>query len=338
MLPMALTLNVTSRCNSRCKTCNLWSKKVPELALENIEEIFRTLGRSLFWLTLSGGEPFLRKEIVQICQVACRYSRPSIINIPTNGILCDVVPERVRELCEACPDANFIINHSIDEIGEKHDEIRNAKDNYEKMMRTYQAVRALEYPNLEVGIHTVISRFNVKNFQNVYDQLIALGPDSYITEIAENRVELDTLDSEISPAYEDYVTAIDFLKAKLKEKKFRGVSKITQAFRLNYYDLVKRILREERQVLPCYSGFSSAQIFSDGQLWTCCVRGGYMGNLADAGFDFPKVWFGPEAREMRASVKRGECHCPLANAAYTNMLCDFRSLVKAGLRVIGLLN
>jgi len=31
-------------------------------------------------------------------------------------------------------------------------------------------------------------------------------------------------------------------------------------FRLEYYKMVKQVLKEHRQIIPCYSGFASAQI------------------------------------------------------------------------------
>jgi hypothetical protein len=45
-----------------------------------------------------------------------------------------------------------------------------------------------------------------------------------------------------------------------------------------------------------------------------------MGNLRDHDYDFGSVWRTEAARRLRSSIKAGECHCPLANAAYTNML------------------
>ena len=53
-----------------------------------------------------------------------------------------------------------------------------------------------------------------------------------------------------------------------------------------------------------------------------------MGNLRDTGYDFRRVWETTRADELRASIKRGECHCPLANAAYSSMLCDPPSLLR----------
>jgi MoaA/NifB/PqqE/SkfB family radical SAM enzyme len=215
LLPLNLTVSLTYRCNSRCKTCNIYQKKVSEFTLAEFEKTFKSIGTIPFWLTMSGGEPFLRKDIVEICKSAYENCRPKIINIPTNGILCDVILDKVDQITQNSPYAEIIVNLSIDEIGEKHDGIRNVKRNFEKVSETFNRLKKLSSPNLTVGIHSVISKYNVKNFQKVYEELNRLNPDSYITEIAEERVELGTIGQKISPSLEDYCKAVDFLSKKI---------------------------------------------------------------------------------------------------------------------------
>jgi hypothetical protein len=45
-----------------------------------------------------------------------------------------------------------------------------------------------------------------------------------------------------------------------------------------------------------------------------------MGNLREHEYDFGSVWRSGKGDELRRSIKAKECYCPLANAAYTNML------------------
>lgn len=334
MLPLNLTVSVTYRCNSRCKTCNVWKKKTNEFTEDEFDKTFRSIGCSPYWLTISGGEPFLRKDIVEISRSAYEHFKPGIINIPTNGILHDTIPEKVEEIVRNCPDTQIIVNLSVDGIEDDHDNIRNIKGNYEKTMKTFEALRALDFPNFSLGIHTVISKYNVNEIPRIYEHLITKEPDSYITEIAEERVELDTIGSGITPSLEEYTKAIDFLIGKVRQEKYSGVSKMTQAFRMEYYDHVKKVLKEKRQILPCYAGFASAQIAPDGDVWTCCIRADPVGNLRDVDYDFKKVWFSDKACRLRESIKKKECFCPLANAHYTNMLCDIGTMVRVGLRVV----
>jgi len=68
------------------------------------------------------------------------------------------------------------------------------------------------------------------------------------------------------------------------------------------------------------AGVASAQIAPNGDVWTCCIRAQSMGNLREHDYDFGSVWRTREAGQLRKSIKAGECYCPLANAAYTNML------------------
>ena len=334
LLPLNVTVSVTYRCNSRCRTCNVWRKQSEELTTEEWDRVFASLGRAPYWFTISGGEPLLRRDVVEICRSAYRHCQPAIINIPTNGLLPDLITERVEEIARSCPKSRIIVNVSLDGWGEQHDAIRSVPGNFRRTMETYRRLRALTLPNLTLGVHTVISRFNVGDIPNIYRRISTLAPDSYITEIAEERVELDTVGADITPSLDEYSAAVDFLVAQLRAQPFTGISRITQAFREQYYGLVKRILAERRQVIPCYAGWASAQISPEGDVWVCCIKAQSLGNLRDVDYNFGRIWFSAEAEAARASIARGECFCPLANAAYTNMLCHYPSLIKAGWRVV----
>jgi hypothetical protein len=140
---------------------------------------------------------------------------------------------------------------------------------------------------------------------------------------------LGTIGSNITPEYEDYARAVDFLTHELTRNHYNRVGRITRAFRIEYYRMVKRVLKEHRQIIPCYSGFASAQIAPNGDVWMCCIRAESIGNLRDSGYDFRRVWFSEKAKELRQTIKSGKCYCPLANASYTNMLHNLRSLSHA---------
>lgn len=336
-MPVNITISTSYRCNSRCKTCNVWLLPNDDFTLEEWDRTFQSLGRAPYWFTFSGGEPTLRKDLPDMVASAYRHCKPGIINIPTNGIQDKIIPLRVAQVVQSCPDAEVIINLSIDGIGLKHDEVRGVKDNFAHAMRTYAALKELQtrYKNLTLGVHTVISNFNVDAFPELCAFVQReLKPDSYITEIAEERVELDTVGLGITPTVEKYSVAIDTLLDSLREKKLTGVSQVTQAFRRQYYEIVKRTLREHRQVIPCMAGVASAQIAPNGDVWTCCVRAESMGNLRDHNYDFARVWRTAKANQLRRSIKAGECFCPLANAAYTNMLSHVPTLAKVSADVM----
>ena len=321
LLPLNLTVSVTYRCNSRCLTCNVYEKKAEEFTAEEFDRTFRSLGRAPYWYTMSGGEPFLRSDLPDICESAYRHGAPGIINIPTNGLLSSRIPSMVEDIAGRCPKTQVIINLSLDGVEEDHDRIRGTSGSFEKALETYRGLRALKSPNLTVGVHTVISVHNVEKIPSIYEYVAReLSPDSFITEIAEERVELDTVGASITPTASQYAGAVDFLIARIKEQEYSGISRITQSFRVRYYELVKRYLAAGGQPIPCYAGVASAQIAPDGDVWFCCIKAESMGNLRDADYDFRRIWFDERAVAERRRVRAGECACPLANAGYTNML------------------
>ena len=281
---------------------------------------------------------FLRRDLEDLCQSAYELCRPAILNIPTNGLLHRQIPARVAEIAHRCPDSQLIVNLSLDGVGLRHDEIRNVPGNFERAMETYRGLKEVaasgKAPNLTVGLHTVISAFNLAEFDEVYALAQKLEPDSYVTEIAEERVELDTVGSGITPSVEDYARVIDRLSERLRDRSFRGISHVTQALRRVYYDLVKRIMREQRQVIPCYAGWISAHIMPDGEVWECSVMGTSMGSLREVDYDLRRIWTSARARAVRRAVKTRGCYCPVANISYTNMMCHPGSVVKVALNFV----
>lgn len=335
LLPLNLTLSPSPKCNSRCLTCNIWMKRENELTLDEWDKVLGSLGKTPYWFTISGGEPLMYPHVVELAQLVYQHCSPGVINIPTNAIL-PIIPERVERIAKACPESQLIINLSLDGVGAKHDYIRGIPGNFAKFEERLGQLLSLrkKLKNLTVGIHSVISVFSVGHLDELMAYADRSGADQFITEIAEPRVELDTVGLPITPKAEDYSKAIDRLIAYVEGKQFTGVARMTEAIRVEYYKLVKRILEEKDQVIDCYAGWVSAQIYADGSVWPCCVRADKVGNLRDHGYDFKEIWFGEKIKQVRRSIAAKECYCPLANASYTNILHDIPTLARVGAKVL----
>lgn len=331
LLPVNLTVSVTYTCTSRCATCDIWQKKVPDFTLAEYERTFRSMEGVPVWVTVSGGDQFVRSDLPELFRLIRQILRPRIINLPMNGLLTKQIERQLPGIVEATRGASLILNLSLDDVGERHDRIRGAPGNWDRMMAARDLALSLqrENPHVTIGIHTVISALNVDRFPDIHRQLKELRPDSYITEIAEERVELKTVGKEITPGVEAYGRAADYLIGEMRRNRSANpMGRLVESFRLEYYDLVKEYLQRREQVIPCYAGWASAQIAPDGHVWGCCVRAESVGSLRDAGYDFGKVWFSPQADAFRRTVFERQCACPLANASYTNMLVSTRSLAR----------
>lgn len=331
--PINLTVSVTFDCNSRCTTCNIWRKeKQDEFSLEEFRKTFYSMS-DVYWLTLSGGEPILRDDLPDIAEAAYEIIHPAIINIPTNALAKDTA-KKAADVAAACPKSTVVVNVSIDGVGREDDRIRGVAGAYDAAVKTVGKLKEVKAKNLVVGVHTVISKQNVDCIPETFDAIMELEPDSYVTEVAEERVELDNIGSGVTPSPTEYSIIADFLLHEMDSKKTRGLPKITQAFRKRYYEIAKKVLREKRQVIPCYAGIASAHINPAGDVWACCVRAESIGNLRDHDYDFKRIWKFPTADKIRHSIEKGECACPLANAHYTSMLCHPPTLGRVLLDVL----
>lgn len=344
-LPVTFNFAVTNKCQSKCKTCNIWTLyrenpefKQNELKIEEIEKIFKSLNGHIYFFNITGGEPFLRNDIVDIVKLASKHLKPRIIHIPTNGLAPKVIEKRTKEILKNLRSINreisLTVKPSLDGIGEKHDQIRGIPGNFEKVLDTVKRLKKLrnEFPNFYVELGTVISKFNLSEIDKIAEFVQSLDMDNYRNEIAEQRAEFFNLGDPITPSTDQYQDIMKHFKLKIKEDlaNKRKFTKITQSFRLVYYDLVGKIMSEKRQVIPCYAGITTAHLSPTGEIWPCCMLGSEkkLGNLREVDYDFKKIWRSKKAAEIRQYIKDDNCHCPLANQAYNNILCDFKSLTK----------
>lgn len=342
--PINLTFSVTNICQSRCKTCSIWKlyklnpeKKHEELTILEIKKIFESMGR-IYVFNVSGGEPFLRDDFPEIIKLACTYLKPSVIHIPTNAIAEKKIRKNLLIILDYLknnyPNVKLTIKPSLDHIGKKHDEIRGITGNFEKGISVFKWLKSLktDYPFLHAELGTVVSSWNVRDIGKISKYVKTLNPDSYRNEIAEKRSEMFNTGEPITPRPDAYRRAIDFfvkeIKSQMKNKSL--FQRITNAFRLVYYDLAIKIVEEEKQVIPCYAGISNAHMTAYGDIWPCCTLGynKSMGNLRDFDYDFKKLWNSQQALMTRKSIYNKECHCPLANQTYSNILLEPRSLIK----------
>jgi MoaA/NifB/PqqE/SkfB family radical SAM enzyme len=341
--PINLTVSITNMCNSRCQSCDIWKiypaekeRLAEELTVDEMEQVFRKLGTTVYFFNISGGEPFLRKDIVDIVRVACINLRPSVVHIPTNALS----PQRIAALTEEMligmrewsPGTKLTIKPSFDGVEEFHDWVRGIPGNYKKLVDTLGLLAGLrkKYDHLRVGIGTVISTMNIDHLPDIIAESARFEVDTYISEVAEERVEMRNVGTGITPTSEQYAKGISIFRQmtfdRLKEA--NGLELLTQGMRHYYYEITRQWLRDRKQVIPCYAGVSNVHISAYGDVWPCAILSDSksMGNLKAVNYDFWKIWHSSRADEVRASIRRGECDCPLANQSYANILLSPKAM------------
>lgn len=155
----SLNISVIDSCNHRCTMCSIWKNgQQPVLSLEFMRE---ALGRSqpslseVIDLSLTGGEPFLRKDIIKLTQAILHFlPKIQILFINTNGSM----PKRVVEYAVAVSrmSPKTIISVSLDGGRDVHKRIRGV-DSYDKAIETLRLVNGLGLPNVSAMISTTIT-------------------------------------------------------------------------------------------------------------------------------------------------------------------------------------
>lgn len=153
-------LFVTGRCNSRCRTC-FYSGEVSrgeDMSFAQLRRISETApGFDKLWL--SGGEPFLRDDLVDIIELFYENNRIESINLPTNGLLGKRVCREVARLLDRCPKLNVHLNFSVDGMPETHDRVRGVAGGFHETMAAMEAVESElgSHPRLHSNVATVIT-------------------------------------------------------------------------------------------------------------------------------------------------------------------------------------
>jgi MoaA/NifB/PqqE/SkfB family radical SAM enzyme len=146
-IPLAVSWNITYKCNLRCGYCGAHEKNVEELDTKSVLSVvseFAALGAKL--IKFSGGEPLLRADIGEIIEF-CRHKKLGVL-INSNGTL---VKKRIDELSNIEE-----IQLSLDGTKDVHDYIRGAGV-FDKVI---EAIELCKSKGVKVIITSVISRYN----------------------------------------------------------------------------------------------------------------------------------------------------------------------------------
>ncbi len=83
-----IVFSITQKCQSRCTHCNIWQLRPQnELTLEEIENFAKANAGQFNWIDLSGGEPFLRSDHVEILKIFQKYNKIKYYNTTINSLM-----------------------------------------------------------------------------------------------------------------------------------------------------------------------------------------------------------------------------------------------------------
>jgi MoaA/NifB/PqqE/SkfB family radical SAM enzyme len=331
--PIQLTFFVTRRCNARCPFCfylqnaDAAPAAGTELSLDEIERLARSLG-SLLWLAFSGGEPFLREDLVEISRLFYAHNRPAIMLYPTNGLLPDLIRERTERILAECPRSVIALKLSLDGVGEDHDRLRATPGSFERVMQTHRLLAPLleRYRNFELGINTVFLADNQERMDEIIDFVAGLPqPPAHTVSLVRGRLR--------DPGYARIdVGKYERAAARLAERlragtgpiyRFRG-ARLKAAQDVVQRRLIARTFATGARQIPCHAGRLNLVLTETGEVHACETRSESFGNVRAHGYDLHSVVRTAAARATLGSIARGECHCTHECTFITNILFNPR--------------
>ncbi len=343
--PLQLTFFLTRRCNSKCPFCfylrssDSAATGQQELSLDEIGKISRSLG-PLFWVAFSGGEIYLRDDLVEISRIVHDVNKPPVILFSTNGMLPSVIRSKTERILKDCRNSVIAVKLSLDGVGKDHDAVRATPGSFEKAIETYNLLEPLlsEYSHFELGINTVFCSENQDNMDGIIDFVAGMkNIGTHTISLVRGNLSDGKYKEIDSEKYRDAIERLgtNLTEGRAKTYRFTGAG-IKAAQDILQRRLIHRTLLKQKRVIPCYAGRLNIVVTETGEVKPCEMLSGSFGNVRDAGYDIGKVLRSRKAKEALRSIQRGECFCTHECYFMTNILFNPRlypRLVKEYLRL-----
>ena len=295
--PKEVCIILTYRCNAKCNMCDVWlhpTHAKDEITIEDIQK----LPSGLRFVNITGGEPFIRRDIEDIIEVVLPKTERIVIS--TNGFFTD----RIVKLCEKYPDLGIRI--STEGLQKTNDAVRRIPDGFDKTLRTLLTLRRMGIK--DIGFGMTVQDINCKDLLPLYELSDALGYE-FATATLHNSHYFHKLDNKIKD--KDMVCA-EFNKLVIELLKSKSVKKWFRAY-FNY-GLMNYIYGGKR-FLPCEMGTESCFLDPHGDLLACNGMNEKipMGNIREQTFD--EIWHSENARKVRYEVKTCRKECWMVGSA-----------------------
>lgn len=317
--PLKVNLCVTYWCQYRCKTCNIWQRKpTDELTTDELVRFIQR-NRSINWLDLTGGEPFLRQDFGDILEAALREWRQLVVvHFPTNGFLTDRIVATAARL-PARTSARIIVTVSLDGDEALNDEIRGIKGGYRRQIETFRALRKID------GIHAVLgmtlSTHNAGHFLRTFDACRREIPDLRAADFHLNIAQTSG-HYYGNPEMADLLPPIGDLKAELHAYRAqRSTSSISGWLERTFLRRLDQFLETKRTPMRCHALRSSCFIDPWGTVYPCITWDQPIGSLRETEMDLGPIWRSEKARQVQRDIWNGQCpQCWTACEAYQSIL------------------
>ncbi|MBF0623186.1 MAG: radical SAM protein [Magnetococcales bacterium] len=320
--PFFLVFHITARCNARCAFCFNWehvqqARERPELTLEEIARLTARLG-PLYQLTLSGGEPFLRRDLPDIIRLFATDCGLQTLTIPTNGMLPARIGASLERALADNPGVHIRLGLSTPEIGPELEAVYQVRNAFAKHQESAALLTALacKYSNLTLTAATLCTAANAGRIRDILAHVRRQMP-GFISQLALVRGSLtdDSL-KQLDPALARELFRIH--RAIFPEDDNRPLAGLLNVLgdSVNEYSLA--CLERTAPWIPCRCGDRLVVLYDNGDVFPCEYLDRPLGNVRAADFDLKAVLASPQARATVDWIIREHCQCTWECASFVN--------------------
>ncbi len=278
-IPLGVQLDLTYRCNERCVHCYLDHDDHGEMSTAEIRGLLDQLAAAgVFFLILSGGEIFLRKDLFEIVEYAGKLTFS--VKLKTNAVM--IRKARAKRIAALGVESVQISLYS--HRAEVHDAITKLPGSFR---RTIEGARLLKANGVRVSFANVLMKHNVDDYPQVQALAAELGigynVDPTITPMMDG--DRSILDLNITPGELEQVVHESTLVGNAEEFCAPPSGPLAEADALDS--------------LPCSAGHTACYISPYGDVYPCVQFPLPSGNVRETGF--LDIWqHSPQLKEVRA--------------------------------------
>jgi MoaA/NifB/PqqE/SkfB family radical SAM enzyme len=276
--------------------CDIWKRNPKdEFTLNDLEKFLKkNIFPKLNNVSISGGEPALRKDIVELVKLFNSYYEVGFI-LQSNCFATKRVVDVAKKISKF---ADLTVCCSLDGIGETHEKIRGVPDAYNKVMKTMEML----YKNkINFLVSMTIQPENQHQIKDVYSIANKFGKSFWCRPAGSghffskgNKNELD----------------VNLIIKQFKEINYAGH---------NWLKMVELYLKKGEFPYNCTAGFNSFVITPNFDVFPCshCPLSWKLGNLKEEGYDIEKL--------ISRNDKSKTCHACINEIAHPIIIPKWRS-------------
>lgn len=295
--PLAMGIFTTTRCNMKCIMCTIWRNKNKEdISFRKMKNIIDGVTPGLSYISFSGGEPLLLKDIFEMIIYAGQ--KVPYVHLVTNGAL--ITKETAMKLQE-CGLSEISI--SLDGDRDFHEYVRGTKGIYEKVIEAISLIKKYS-PKIKIVINTVL-------FPQYLEQVY------YVMKLVKENDIFMKVQAVNEHFYFENMESAD-RKVLIKEQNKYKINKLVSNLKKNKYILNSRYyfdyigdyftgnLKSYLSLPKCILPYFFLEVNANGYMSPCMYGTGWSGGMYFQNNDFKRKLNSTEFKNIQKGL--GECN------------------------------